>query len=797
MTLHGRDPVLRAVRELRGGAVLVRGGAGTGKSALLAELRADPARRVLGVRGLRAERDLPLAALHRLFGTPVADGAAVHRLLVSLAMPTLCWVDDAQWVDEESLAALAFAARRLTGHPVAVVLASTTATDLFDELALPPLTADAADALLAERGVPAGLRPQLVELGGGNPADLVALAVALTPAQMAGREPVSEVLPARLAEYATRLAALPHAERVRTVAMAAESTVDLSGASKVTRSTWYAAATPAVRREAHALLAMELDGPNQTWHRAMAAGTPELARELAAAPAADHATAARQLERAAVLTTDPVLRDEWLFAAATAAWQAGRAGWARLLLSRVDTPTGATALLHGEIELRDGDPAVATHELTAAATLHENPARALLLAGEARRLSGDLHGYQRLATRTLASPVRDELLRSHFHGLAATFAGDHRAAAGPLETVVQLGLDADDVASAVWAAEAAFALGDGERAHECAAVAVGRARLGREHARLPWALVFFSLSAIVLDRLPCAVAAATEGMAGPHNQRMEHLTLLGLAAALTGVRAAELDEAAEGIAARGLGRPAAVAAWAHACLDLAADRPDDALGRLTDLAAGVSGDQPVIRVLATPQLVEAAVRAERPDDARPSHEVFDRWTRAGGSPAWLALNHRCHALLATDADVAEQHFTTAIGHHRRAGSGMELARTQLAYATMLRRRRRTRDARDLFRDALRGFEKAGAPRYADRARAGLRATGETTAPRRTTLAGLTPQQAEISRLVAVGETNKEIARRLVISHRTVDHHLRNIFTALGVRSRVELARRVAASELTR
>jgi DNA-binding NarL/FixJ family response regulator len=128
---------------------------------------------------------------------------------------------------------------------------------------------------------------------------------------------------------------------------------------------------------------------------------------------------------------------------------------------------------------------------------------------------------------------------------------------------------------------------------------------------------------------------------------------------------------------------------------------------------------------------------------------------------------------------------------------MELARTQLAYATMLRRRRRTRDARDLFRDALRGFEKVGASRYVDRARAGLRATGETAAPPRTTLAGLTPQQAEISRLVAVGETNKEIARRLVISHRTVDHHLRNIFTALGVRSRVELARRVAASESPR
>jgi DNA-binding CsgD family transcriptional regulator len=472
------------------------------------------------------------------------------------------------------------------------------------------------------------------------------------------------------------------------------------------------------------------------------------------------------------------------------------------LLSRVDTHAGETALLHGEIELRDGDPAVATHELATAATLLPDPAPALLLAGEARRLSGDLRGYARMA-RTVTVPTdpaqpaaASGLVVPHFQGFAATFAGRHDVAAEPLRAVVRLGMDATDVAGAVWAAEAAFAMGHGERAHECAAAAVGRARLAKAHAQLPWALIYLSLSAIVLDRLPCATAASREGAAGPHNLRMEHLTLLGLAAALTGDRLGELDEAAPGIAERGLGRPAAVAAWAYACLDLADDRPADALGRLEDLAAGVSGDQPAIRVLATPQLVEAAVLSERPERATAALAVFDRWTTSGGSPAWLALNHRCHALLATDTAHAESHFTQAIRHHRLAGSGMELARTQLAYATLLRRKRRTRDARDLFRDALRGFDKANAGHFADRARAGLRATGETVAAWQPSIAGLTPQQAVISRLVAVGETNKEIARRLVISHRTVDHHLRNIFTTLGVRSRVELARRVAASERT-
>ncbi|MFD1150395.1 helix-turn-helix domain-containing protein, partial [Saccharothrix hoggarensis] len=66
-------------------------------------------------------------------------------------------------------------------------------------------------------------------------------------------------------------------------------------------------------------------------------------------------------------------------------------------------------------------------------------------------------------------------------------------------------------------------------------------------------------------------------------------------------------------------------------------------------------------------------------------------------------------------------------------------------------------------------------------RAAGRATADPTA-------GLTPQQAQIARLVAEGATNREVAARLFLSHRTVEHHLRNIFARLEVRSRVELTR---------
>ena len=812
--LRGRAELLDRLRSSTGAALLVWGPAGLGKSALLADLRAATDRRVVGVHGLRAERSQPLAALHRMLGPAVTDGAAALRSLVS--RPTWCWVDDAQWMDAESLAALSFAARRLAGHPVGMVLTSRTPTELFDSTPLPPLTAAAADALLRDRGVPLGVRSQLVELGGGNPADLVALASALTPAQAAGREPVSPVLASRLPGYAADLAALPTGDRVRLLAVAADTgapAVDpasvggtTEGVSPATSATWYAAATPADRRAAHALLVSTTEGPNRSWHRAMASAAPSagLADELAAvAPAADHATSARRLERAAALTPDPALRSSRLLAAARAAWHAGRPGWARLLLSRVDSAPGEVALLQGEIELRDGDAAVATHHLTTAAGLLPDPAAALLLAGEARRIRGDLGGYHRMAAACAPDPgpasaaPGARLLLAHFRGLVATFAGRHLDAAGALDEAVRAGLAVDDVAGAVWAAEAAFAGGHPERASECAAAAVSRARLRNRYAELPWALVYLSLSAIVLDRLACARAAARDGLTGPHNLRLEHLSLLGLAAALVGRRAPELAEVEAAAAEGGLGRPAAVAAWARACLDLAEDRPDDALGRLDNLAGGVCGHQSAIRVLATPQLVEAAVRVERPDRARADLDLFDRWTRAGGSSSWLALNHRCHALLATDPAPAEEHFRRAIDCHRRAGGNMELARTQLAYATLLRRGRRTRAAREQFRDALRGFEAAGATGHAERARDGLRAAGETVAAGRPALTGLTPQQAAITRLVAAGETNKEIARRLVISHRTVDHHLRNIFTALGVRSRVELARRVVATERPR
>ncbi len=90
------------------------------------------------------------------------------------------------------------------------------------------------------------------------------------------------------------------------------------------------------------------------------------------------------------------------------------------------------------------------------------------------------------------------------------------------------------------------------------------------------------------------------------------------------------------------------------------------------------------------------------------------------------------------------------------------------------------------------FDRLGMEAFADRARAELRAVGEQACkPTAGTRHGLTPQEAQIVGLAAEGASNQEIGARLFISTSTVEHHLRKVYTKLGVTSRTRLARQLS------
>jgi DNA-binding CsgD family transcriptional regulator len=120
----------------------------------------------------------------------------------------------------------------------------------------------------------------------------------------------------------------------------------------------------------------------------------------------------------------------------------------------------------------------------------------------------------------------------------------------------------------------------------------------------------------------------------------------------------------------------------------------------------------------------------------------------------------------------------------------QLARTELLYGEWLRRARRRIDARVHLRAAAERFRGLGATLWAQRAETELRASGETARKREQSTADqLTPQEVQITGLVAEGLTNREIGAQLFISSRTVEYHLRKVFTKLGIASRSELIRR--------
>jgi DNA-binding CsgD family transcriptional regulator len=162
-------------------------------------------------------------------------------------------------------------------------------------------------------------------------------------------------------------------------------------------------------------------------------------------------------------------------------------------------------------------------------------------------------------------------------------------------------------------------------------------------------------------------------------------------------------------------------------------------------------------------------------------------TRPAGTDYGLGVEARAHALVTDEPDQAEAHYRSAIDRLRRAGMKPDLARSHLLFGEHLRELGREPEAQEQLRLAFEHFAAMGMQAFAERARRGLLATGGWVAsPARPRQDALTPQEAHIARLAADGLSNREIAARLFLSNRTVEWHLRNVFTKLGLSSRHDL-----------
>jgi DNA-binding CsgD family transcriptional regulator len=222
--------------------------------------------------------------------------------------------------------------------------------------------------------------------------------------------------------------------------------------------------------------------------------------------------------------------------------------------------------------------------------------------------------------------------------------------------------------------------------------------------------------------------------------------------------------------------------WAKGTRAATDGDPREALHQLAQLRL------PAIRRMAALDRIDAAIRAGDPDAAVTWVQELASFAEGTGWPWALAAVAHGRALLAEPAKAPEL-FERSLAHHTRGGRPYDRARTHLAYGEFLRRSQHRVDARPHLRQALETFEELHADPLATRAAAELRASGETARTRDpSTLTKLTPMELQVAQLVRKGMSNKEVAAQCWISPRTVEFHLRNLFTKTGVTSRGELAR---------
>ncbi|XVU28674.1 AAA family ATPase [Actinoplanes sp. CA-054009] len=877
----GRSAELRTVRAAleQGQGVVLEGGAGIGKTTVVDEAVREARSRgarvlrctgvenvaVFGYSGL--QELLPpvpagLSGRRRealLVALGLAEGGAPDPLLVNLATldvltaeaPVLVVIDDAQWLDPSSLAALEFVAARSHGAPIAMLAAVRTGTSAFAGLDIRRVRLDAlgpaeAAALLAEAApaLPEEARERVLAEAGGNPLALREFAAEARHLDTPGPLPVTRRIERA---FLGDLSGLPEPSRRLLLLAAAGGSIAetlaagaLDGAGPgdleplensrlivveqgrlefthpLVRSAVYGAASLSARASAHRALAEVVTDPvRAAWHRASA--TPGLDEQVAgeltaAAEVARGRGALREaveaLRRAAALSPAVAGRAHRLALAAELARQAGLSVLSQSLLHQAvplaEAPADAANLASTELLLgiEYGTPVRGAEQIIGLAARmdgdHLSRIRALNTAiGRAWGFAHDPETMDRLG-RAVTGLV-DEGPWQREIGLALTDPVGQAPSVRPrLPGLLRQALD--------------FAFDD------CRERSMGTSR----------SLSIFVCAAEALQDLD------TAGECWEHFRRWHHLagTLAdeafglqgrGLNRLLRGDLAGGVDDAgqalemAEGMGlVRIAGQAAAIAALGHAMRGETAE----ARRRLAD-SVRFNENKPYALITARAHWAAGLLAAAEGRHAQAwreltevaAHPATGLWAvadlaEAGARSGMTAEAEAAVAAAEEQAAVFGSAHLWAIVHRARAvlssredshlrsmasaeeaGNALELARSRLAYAEWLRRGRRIAAAREPLEAALAEFRRAGAAQLAERADRELLATG-AVADRtdEDDRLRLTPQEVRIVELAAEGLSNKEIGAQLGLSPRTVATHLYKAFPKLGVTNRAQLVR---------
>jgi DNA-binding CsgD family transcriptional regulator len=586
------------------------------------------------------------------------------------------------------------------------------------------------------------------------------------------------------------------------------------------RSAAYRAAHFRDRQEVHRALAEatdpNIDPDRRAWHRAQAASGPDEALAVELERSADRAqarggaaAAAAFLARAAELTPDPAGRGRRALAAAQAKFDAAASDAALELLATAelapldDLQRARLERLRAEIAFartrgRDAPglllDAARRLEPLDAALARETHLEAIAAAIYAGHL-GDKPDVREAAKAAQAAPPAPQPPRAIdllLDGLATRFTEGYPAGVPPLRRALNAfrhveGLTARDARWLWLACRVARNLWDDEVWHLLATRGLRAARETGALRTLPLALTYRASLHVHEGEFSAASSLIEEADAIIEATEMAPLKVASLAlAAWRGnePKALALLEAGRREAmARGEGVALSILEWATALLYNGHGRYDEALAAAQ---RGCEQDDAGLFAWTLVELIEAGVRSGATDATAAALDRLSGRTQASGTDWALGIEAGSRALLSDGRD-AEPLYREAVERLAHSRGVVHLARAQLLYGEWLRRENRRVDAREQLRAAHDRFDQIGAEAFAERARRELLATGET-APKRSveTRDVLTPQEAQIARMASDRQTNPEIGAKLFISPRTVEYHLRKVFTKLDISSRKEL-----------